>query len=214
VRLLDNGFFRVGTEQYSNPANESYGLATLRKKHVSFERGHVVFDYKAKGSKPHKQRLADPEVIKVLKPLARRSGGGHELLAYREGRGAGWRDVKSSDINAYLKAVTGGNFSAKDFRTWNATVLAAAGLANAEQEAAKSKAARKRVANRVVKNVASYLNNTPAVCRASYIDPRVFDRFDSGSTIYPALRREIQGTEPNEFVEREAIEAAVLELLS
>src|SRR5688572_3621909 len=78
VRLLDNGFFRVGTEQYSNPENESFGLATLRKRHVSFERGHVVFDYKAKGSKPHQQRLADREVIKVLKPLAQRKGGGHE----------------------------------------------------------------------------------------------------------------------------------------
>jgi DNA topoisomerase IB len=213
VRLLDRGFFRVGTEQYSNPANESFGLATLRKRHVSFKRGHVIFDYKAKGSKPHLQELADPEVIKVLKPLAQRKGGGHELLAYREGR-SGWRDIKSSDINEYLKEVMGGNFSAKDFRTWNATVIAAVGLAQDEAEAATSKTARKRVSNRVVKTVATYLNNTPAVCKASYIDPRVFDRFDSGITIKAALEREISETEPGDFPDRHAIEAAVLDLLS
>jgi DNA topoisomerase IB len=213
VRLLDRGFFRVGTEQYSNSDNESYGLATLRKKHVSFARGHVIFDYKAKGSKPHRQELADPEVIKVLKPLAQRKGGGLELLAYRDGR-TGWRDVRSSDINAYLKAVMDGDFSAKDFRTWNATVIAAVGLAQRDAEAAKSKTARKRVANQVVRTVAGYLNNTPAVCKASYIDPRVFDRFDSGTTIRPALMREIKETEPGDFPDREAIEAAVLDLLS
>ena len=213
VRLLDRGFFRVGTEQYSNPENESFGLATLRKRHVSFERGHVLFDYKAKGSKRHQQELADPEVIKVLKPLAQRNGGGHELLAYREGR-SGWRDVKSSEINEYLKEVMDGDFSAKDFRTWNATVIAAVGLAQGEEEAAKSRTARKRVANRTVKTVATYLNNTPAVCKASYIDPRVFDRFDSGATIRRALDREIKETEPGDFPNREAIEAAVLDLLS
>ena len=213
VRLLDRGFFRVGTEQYSNPENESYGLATLRKKHVSFERGHVVFDYKAKGSKPHRQELADPEVIKILKPLAQRKGGGHELLAYREGR-SGWRDVKSAEINEYLKDVMEGDFSAKDFRTWNATVIAAVGLAQHEEEAKASKTGKKRVANRVVKTVATYLNNTPAVCRASYIDPRVFDCFDSGYTIKAALQREIKETEPGDFPDREAIEEAVLGLLS
>ena len=213
VRLLDRGFFRIGTEQYSNPENESFGLATLRKRHVSFERGHVVFNYKAKGSKPHEQKLADPAVIKVLKPLAQRNGGGHELLAYREGR-SNWRDVKSSEINEYLKDVMGGDFSAKDFRTWNATVLAAVGVAQYADEAAKSKTARKRVANRVVKTVAGYLGNTPAVCKASYIDPRVFDRLDSGTTIERALEREIKETEPGDFPDRDAIEAAVLDLLS
>ena len=213
VRLLDRGFFRVGTEQYSNPDNESFGLATLRKRHVSFERGHVIFDYKAKGSKPHRQELADPEAIKILKPLAQRKGGGHELLAYREGRST-WRDIKSADINEYLKDVMDGDFSAKDFRTWNATVIAAVGLAQDEAEATKSKTGKKRVANRVVKTVATYLNNTPAVCRASYIDPRVFDRFDSGITIKKALQREIKETEPGDFPDREAIEEAVLDLLS
>ena len=192
VRLLDRGFFRIGTEQYSNGDNESFGLATLRKRHVTFERGHVVFDYRAKGSKRHQQELADPEVIKVLKPLVQRNGGGHELLAYREGRSE-WRDIKSADINEYLKEVMDGDFSAKDFRTWNATVIAAVGLAQDEAEAAKSKTARKRVANRVVKTVASYLGNTPAVCRASYIDPRVFDCFDSGTTISKALAARDQG---------------------
>ena len=207
VRLLDRGFFRVGTEQYSNPDNESYGLATLRKRHVSFQRGHVVFDYKAKGSKRHEQQLADPEVIKVLKPLAQRKGGGHELLAYREGR-SGWRDVKSSDINAYLKDVMDGDFSAKDFRTWNATVLAAVALA-VSGLAHGSKTARKRAITRAIKEVAYYLGNTPAVARASYIDPRIFDRFIDGTVIDST----IAVTEADEPAIQGAVEQAVLDLI-
>jgi len=211
VKLLDLGFFRVGSEQYT-AENETYGLATLRRKHLKFKDGHAVFEYKAKGAKDHRQDLADPEVLKVLKTLHKREGGGIELLAYKVG--GKWRDVKSSEINEYLKEVTGGDFSAKDFRTWNATVLAAAGLANREEDAKKSKTARRRAANDVVKDVARYLDNTPAVCRASYIDPRVFDRFESGVTIRAGLQRVLAGTDPNEFVERERIEAAVLRMLS
>ena len=92
--------------------------------------------------------------------------------------------MKSQDINAYVKEATGGDFSAKDFRTWNATLLAAVGAGGRGRGAAKgSKTARKRAKTQAVKEVARYLGNTPAVCRASYIDPRVFDRFDGGLTI-------------------------------
>ncbi len=127
VRLLDHGFFRVGSDQYA-AENETFGLSTLRRRHVRFEDGAAVFDYRAKGSKRQVQEIADPLAVKVLRALVRRGRGGTRLFAYREGRE--WRDVGADEINAYLKSVTGGDFSAKDFRTWNATVLAAVGLAD------------------------------------------------------------------------------------
>ncbi|HKG36516.1 MAG TPA: DNA topoisomerase IB [Solirubrobacterales bacterium] len=211
VRLLDLGFFRVGSDQYT-AENETYGLSTLRRRHVHFERGAAIFDYKAKGAKRHVQELADPDVVKLLRGLDRRKGGGHELLAFRNGEA--WVDVKASDINTYLKESAGGDFSAKDFRTWNATVLAAVGLAvRSAEDPPKTKAARKRIANAVVKDVARYLSNTPAVCRASYIDPRVFDKFDSGNLLRTSLRRVIADTGPDEFADREKIERAVMRLL-
>ena len=109
--------------------------------------------------------------------LKRRRGGGDELLAYKEGRR--WRDVRSEDINAYIKDATGDDFSAKDFRTWNATVLAAVAL-SVSGEVAGPTTGRKRAITRAIKEVAHYLGNTPAVCRASYIDPRVFDAYRGG----------------------------------
>ena len=180
VRLLDRGFFRVGGEDYA-VENETYGLATMHKSHVTVGDGMIVFDYPAKSGVRRVQNVADEEVCEIIAALKRRRGGDDELLAYKERRR--WVDVKSNDINAYVKQVTGGDFSAKDFRTWNATVLASVALGVSGQAATGSKTARKRAVTRAVKEVAGYLGNTPAVCRASYIDPRVFDRFDSGLTI-------------------------------
>ena len=149
-------------------------------------------------------------VVPTIKALKDRDGGGYELLAYRSGR-SGWADVKAAEINEYLKQVTGGDYSAKDFRTWNATVLAAVELA-ANGTEATTKAARKRAAAAATKRVATYLSNTPAVCRKAYIDPRVFDRFEGGETIRGSLKRMVAGTDPGEFVDRERIERAVLRL--
>jgi DNA topoisomerase IB len=120
--------------------------------------------------------------------------------------------VRAAEINTYLKEVMGDDCSAKDFRTWNATVLAAVELAINGHEAS-SKTARKRAAIAATKRVAAYLSNTPAVCRSAYIDPRVFDRFDSGETISASLKRIANGAEPGEFADRERIEHAVLRLL-
>ncbi|MFN2612213.1 MAG: DNA topoisomerase IB, partial [Solirubrobacterales bacterium] len=191
--------------------NETYGLATLRKKHLRLENGSAVFDYSAKGSKRHVREVTDAKVLPVLRALKRRRGGGHELLAFRDGRG--WVDVSSLDVNAYLKEVAGGDFSAKDFRTWNATVLAAAALAARQAiDPPASHSARKRAVNEAVKQVASYLSNTPAVCRRSYIDPRVIDRFQSGETIsIKGLGREL---EPDRQRSRTRLEKRVLELLA
>ena len=209
LRLLDLGFFRIGSERYA-AENETYGLATLRKRQVKLERGAAVFDYRAKGSKRHVQVVADPMVLPTIRALRSRRAGGSELFAYREGRS--WRDVRSHEINEHLKALAGGEFTAKDFRTWNATVLAAVTLAKHEPEE-MSKTARRRAANEASKTVAGYLSNTPAVCRTAYIDPRVIDRFDSGDTIRAALDREVNGAGPDQFPHRERIEAAVLRLI-
>jgi DNA topoisomerase I len=181
VRLLDRGFFRVGGEDYA-VENESYGLATIHKKHVQLvDDWRIRFDYPAKSGQRRVQSIVDPGVYEIVGELKRRRGGSPELLAYRDGRR--WRDLKSADINAYVKEVTGGDFSAKDFRTWNATVLAAVALAVSGPAAQASQRARKRAIKRAVDEVAHYLGNTSAVARASYIDPRVFDRFEGGLTI-------------------------------
>src|SRR4051794_41031159 len=182
VRLLDRGFFRVGGEDYA-VENESYGLATIHKRHVKLLPGStLLFDYPAKSGQRRVQSIVDAEVYEIVSALKKRRGGSPELLAYREGRR--WRDLKSADINAYVKEVTGGDFSAKDFRTWNATVLAAVALAvSGPAAAAGSARGNKRAINRAVKEVAGYLGNTPAVAPSSYIHPRVFDRFEGGLTI-------------------------------
>ena len=120
-------------------------------------------------------------------------------------------DVKSADINSYVKEVTGGDFSAKDFRTWSGTVLAAVAL-SVSGMAATSKTARKRAKTRAIKEVAHYLGNTPAVARSSYIDPRVFDRFDGGVTISGALPELMEDSAAWPEVQR-AMEKAVLDLL-
>jgi DNA topoisomerase IB len=154
--------------------------------------------------------VVDPEVVEIVAALKRRRGGSPELLAFKDGRR--WVDVKSADINAYVKQVTGGDFSAKDFRTWNATVLAAVGLAVSGEAAAGSKTARKRAVARTEKEVADYLGDSPAVCRASYIDPRVFDRFDSGLTIGGAME-EIGDTSDLGSLHGK-VEEAVLDLIA
>jgi DNA topoisomerase I len=211
VRLLDRGFFRIGSEEYT-VQNESYGLATMRKEHVTVGRdGEMVFDYPAKSGVRRVQAVVDPAAAAIVGRLRRRRGGGHELLAYKEGRS--WRDVRSEDINAYLKEATGDDFSAKDFRTWNATLLAAVALA-VSGEVAGSKTGRKRAISRAVQEVAGYLGNTPAVCRASYIDPRVFDAYQGGLVIARPVLDEATDAGPGQLaIHQRKLEEAVLDLI-
>ncbi|MCA1711138.1 MAG: DNA topoisomerase IB [Actinobacteria bacterium] len=210
VRLLDLGFFRIGGEQYA-AENETYGLATMHKEHVHVAKdGTLTFDYTAKSGKHLHKSLAEPEVGDVIARLKRRRGGGSELLAYRAASGQ-WVDVKSGDINAYLRRATGGEDSAKDFRTWSATVLAAIGLAVSTD--ATTDSARKRAVTRVVKEVSEQLGNTPAVCRSSYIDPRIIDLYDSGITVRDDLELLGEDASYGEPAFQGAIEAAVLRLL-
>jgi DNA topoisomerase-1 len=205
VRLLDVGFFRIGGEDYT----DSYGLATMLKRHVRLDGERALtFDYPAKGGARRVQAVVDPEAYEAVAALKRRRGGGSSLLAWKDGRR--WRDVRSNDINDYLREISGHQCSAKDFRTWNATVLAAVALAVSAPAATGSKTARERAVRRAIEEVAHYLGNTPAVCRASYVDPRVFDRFRSGWTIGGALPEAAELTDPEARV---AVEAAVLDLL-
>jgi DNA topoisomerase I len=199
VRLLDRGFFRIGSEEYT----DSFGLATMQKSHVALGGDYeMVFDYRAKSGQRRIQGIIDPVVYEIVAALKRRRGGGDELLAYRDGRR--WRDVRSDQINEYIKDATGADFSAKDFRTWNATVLAAVAL-SVSGAVAGTKTGRKRAITRAIKEVSHYLGNTPAVCRASYIDPRVFDAYRGGLVIKPTMAEQIHHRE---------VEEAVLDLLN
>ena len=206
VRLLDLGMFRIGSEDYAEQ-NQSYGLATLLKEHVTLNGTKIHFDYPGKSNQRREHWVIDAQVKPVVSALKKRRGGSPELFAYKAGRK--WADVTSDDVNEYVKRVTRGEFSAKDFRTWHGTVLAAVAVAG---DVPASKTARKRRINDAVKGVSFFLGNTPAVSRASYIDPRVFDRFQSGWTIaLPGRSGEaVLAHEPT----RRKVERAVIDLIS
>ncbi|MGN6300823.1 MAG: DNA topoisomerase IB [Angustibacter sp.] len=208
-RLLDLGFFRIGGETYAEQ-NGSYGLATITRDHVSIEGDLIVFDYIAKSGKERYVAVGEPAVCEAVQTLRRRRGGGDELLAYRVGRA--WVDITSDDINGYVKQVVGGEVSAKDFRTWHGTVLAAVALA-VSANVASSPTARKRAIARAMKEVSEYLGNTPAVARASYVDPRVIDLYEDGVTIQDALVKLGEGVDVGQPATHGAIERAVLRML-
>ncbi len=209
VRLLDLGMFRIGSEEYADDEG-GLGLATLGKEHVTVQSEDIVFDYLGKGGQRRVQAISDPESHAVLRALKRRRGGGQQLLAYRNGRR--WHDVRSDAISEYIKSSLGEDFSAKDFRTWNATVLASVSLATQGRGAA-SASARKRAVGRSMRAVADLLGNTPAVARRAYIDPRVVDRYLSGWTIAAALEP-IPELDPANDRVRARVERAVVDLLT
>ncbi|HEX6844347.1 MAG TPA: DNA topoisomerase IB [Actinomycetota bacterium] len=192
VRLLDRTALRIGGEEYAR-RNGSFGLATLRHDHVEVHGDRLELRFNGKAGKEHAVSLRDPAVASLVRSLTRADGD--ELLAWRDE--AGWHDVRAADVNDYLRERIGEEHSAKDFRTWHATVLAASLLAGHDP------AQGRRAVTAVIRQVAEQLGNTPAVCRASYVDPRVVDAFlDEDTTITPTGRG------------RETIERAVLELLA
>jgi DNA topoisomerase IB len=208
VRLLDIGMFRVGGEDYAEE-NESFGLATIQKQHVRIKRGAIEFDYVAKGGLARSYTVQDRLVVPTVAALKRRRGKPtDELLAYSESRGA-WRDVTSTDINQWLQDLMGADFTAQDFRTWNGTVLAAMLLA----EHAGTDEPDQAVVD-VIKVVADILGNTPAVCRSSYVDPRVISSFEKGKTIKSAVDRLAKAGGSKDFADRAGIEKAVIRLIS
>src|SRR3954447_7857320 len=213
VRLLDRGFLRIGGGSYAED-NDSYGLATMRKDHVTVDRNHAInFDFTGKSGIRHVRYVVDEPVAHIVRELKRRRGGGDELLAYRDEAGK-WRDIKSPDIRAYVKETAGEDYTAKDFRTWAGTVLAAVALATTDAERRKVKTANKRMITSAVKEVAYFLGNTPAVARASYIDPRVFDRFRDGYTIEPVLIDLAEEPDIGQPAIQGRVEEAVLDLIN
>ncbi|HKF86918.1 MAG TPA: DNA topoisomerase IB [Propionibacteriaceae bacterium] len=207
-RLLDLGFFRIGGEAYAE-ANNSYGLATIHKEHVSIQGRTVVFDYVAKSGQERYVALADNLVRAAVRDLLSRRDSGPELLAYEDS--TGWHDINSTEINTYIKGVVGGEVSAKDFRTWHGTVIAEVSLAGAVEKS-RSVSARKRAVSSAMKEVSKYLGNTPAVARKSYVDPRLVDLFHEGVTIPPALAA--TDRDLHDGTTHGKIERAVLELLA
>ena len=180
VRLLDLGFFRVGGEVYAEE-NESYGLATVQREHVTLKANEVIFDFPAKSGQRRIQSIRDPAARRAIEVMRRRRSGPQDLLAWRDRRK--WHDVRSDDVNDYIKEKAGERFSAKDFRTWHGTVLAAVELAGEPEPTSEAQAQRSIRA--AVERVADALGNTPAVCRRSYVDPRAIERFRDGQTIDP-----------------------------
>ena len=205
VRLLDLGYFRIGSDVYADE-NGSFGLTTLEKRHVRLRDGRLVFTFTGKSGIVHTVVIDDPDVRTALEVMRRRRGG-ERLLAYKAGRG--WADIDATLVNAYLKELVGGELTAKDFRTWHATVIAAAALA-ASTERGDTVASRKRAVRAAVVEVSEYLGNTPTIARSSYIDPRVIDLYEDGVTIGDAVRRSYRSPADRQ----RALERAVLRLLS
>lgn len=199
ARLLDMGTFRVGGDQYAAGDDPTFGVATLRPEHARVRRGVVVFEFPAKGGVAQVCEVDDAATCAVLRDLRRRRRDADRLFGYWDGRV--WRDVRSDEINGYLREASGGDMTAKDFRTWHATVLAATRLAAAGPAASAAQA--KRTVAAVMREVADLLGNTPAVARSSYVDPRVVDLYHGG-----ALAR-LAGD-----AERADPERAVLDLLT
>ncbi len=184
LRLLDRGYFRAGGEQYAEE-HESYGIATLLCEHVTVRSHAVEFDYPAKSGVRRTVEVEDPEIVRAVRALMRRSGRTERLLVCRNA--SGWADIRSDDLNSRFKEMVGDEYTVKDLRTWHGTVLAAAAFAEADP--AVSQRVAKRVEAAVMKEVAGELGNTPAVARGSYVDPRLVTGYEQGLTIAASARR-------------------------
>ena len=205
VRLLDLGYFRIGNDYYAD-ANGSFGLTTLERRHVRRTPEGLAFRFVGKSGIEHRVLIDDVSVVAAVEAMRRRHGG-DRLLAFRNG--SGWADLSSAAVNAYLAELFGGDFTAKDFRTWHATVLAADALAHSPEPGVTA-ASRKRAVRASVVAVSDYLGNTPAIAKASYIDPRVIDLYESGATIATAAGADYSSADKRQA----ALERAVLDLLS
>lgn len=205
VRLLDLGCFRIGDDVYGDRYG-SYGLTTLERTHVRRSGDLLVFRFTGKSGIAHRIEIDDARVVGAIEAMRRRRGEPTALLAFRDGRG--WRRLTPALVNEYVRDATGADATAKDFRTWHATVLAASELAGRHDEGATA-AARKRAVADAMREVAAFLGNTPTVARSSYVDPRVVSAFDEGRTIERAVRR----SHPDADTRQLALERATIRLI-
>ena len=205
VRLLDLGYFRIGNDVYADK-HGSFGLTTLERRHVRRHQDLLVFAFVGKSGVEHHIEIDDEVVIEAIDVMRRRRGQDLRLLAYKDGRS--WRSILPELVNEYVRASTGMEATAKDFRTWHATVLAAAALAETP-EPGETKASRKRAVSGAMKEVASFLGNTPTLARSSYVDPRVVDAYEEGRTIARATRKSYDTVDERQA----ALERATLRLI-
>lgn len=203
-RLLDLGYFRIGSDAYAD-TNGSFGLTTLERRHVRRNGTKLIFSFVGKSGIKHTVEIDDAPVIDSLSVMRRRRGS-QRLLGFQQDNK--WSDLDATAVNAYLSALFAEELTAKDFRTWHATVLAAIALADSSEKG-DTVASRKRAIKAAVDEVASYLGNTPTIARNSYIDPRVIDRYEAGETIAPTLRRRYR----DEATRQASIERAVVRIL-
>jgi DNA topoisomerase-1 len=206
VRLLETTFIRVGNEAYAK-ANGSFGLTTLREHHVDVSGSTLRFEFRGKGGKPVSVDVTDRRLARIVKRC--QDLPGQELFQYVDADGAR-QTVDSADVNAYLREVGGDEFTAKDFRTWAGTVLAA--LALQEFQAFDSAIEAKRNILRAVESVAGQLGNTPAICRRSYVHPAVIDAYLDG-LVLASLRKRTEQRLTDALPGLRPEEAAVLALL-
>ena len=179
LRILSKSFIRPGSEIYASE-NGSYGIATLRPKHVKVKGDLVIFDFPGKSGVRHQSELRDRTTARIVKELLRQPG--RDVFKYQNGDGL-FVDVKRRHINAYIKEIMGGNFSAKDFRTWFGTLICASALARVRADLNGNRQANKRLLVAAIKETAAALGNTPAVCRSSYICPLVVSSFEKEQVI-------------------------------
>lgn len=179
VRLLEAAYFRPGSDRYSKE-NHSYGLTTMRSKHMQIDGDELIFHYVGKSGKEQERHIVDKKLARIVKEIDELPG--YEIFKFIDEDGQ-QQDVKSDHLNAYIREVMGEEFSAKDFRTWAGTVIAAIALDEiGATEEKDQKALDKNIRNAVVK-VSERLGNTPSVARGSYIDPRVINEYIDGKTI-------------------------------
>ncbi len=207
VRLLETTMMRVGNEEYAK-ANKSYGLTTLRNRHVKVQGGRIHFDFRGKHGLEHHIDLNDRRLAGIIKRL--QDLPGQDLFEYLDEDGA-VRSVTSEDVNDYLRDITGEDITAKDFRTWAATNLAAVALKELETFDSATKAKKNVV--RAVEAVSQMLGNTPTICRKCYIHPAIFDGYLDGSLL-DALRRRAEEALAQPQLGLSAEEAAVVAFLS
>ena len=206
VRLLETTLIRIGNESYVRE-NRSYGLTTLRDRHAEIDGAQIRFAFKGKSGKVWNVELKDRRLARVVR--ACRDVPGDELFQYIGDDGQR-HAITSGDVNDYLRAITGEDFTAKDFRTWAGTVLAA--LALKEFESFDSKAKAKRNITRAIEQVAARLGNTTSVCRKSYVHPEVLDAYLEGNLL-DALKAEVEEELRDELSGLNGAEAAVLAFL-
>jgi DNA topoisomerase-1 len=201
VQLLEKTLIRVGNEEYAR-ANKSHGLTTMRNRHVAVNGSRVTFSFKGKSGVRHAIDLQDRRLARILEKLTDLPG--QELFQYVDDAGE-THSIGSADVNAYLREISGEEFTAKDFRTWAGTVLAALALRECENGGSETQAKKNVVA--AIENVAKKLGNTPTVCRKCYVHPAVLDAYLDGSLVQTLQQR------AKETTELPPDEAAVLNLL-